>query len=173
MDLPRSDEDQLRDLFDQHAAALLHFVVPLTDGDRGRAEDIVQETLLRAWQHPAALKPDRGPSRRWLYTVARNLAVDAYRARTARPREISETALRPLSSPADDIDQALESWAVAEALAVLSEDHRRVLIELYYNAHSVAETATILRIPVGTVKSRSHYALQALRLVCEERGLLP
>jgi len=63
----------------------------LTSGDRQRAEDIVQETLLRAWQHPDAIA--ERPPRPWLFAVARNLAVDAYRARKARPREVGEAAL--------------------------------------------------------------------------------
>jgi RNA polymerase sigma-70 factor, ECF subfamily len=74
---------------------------------------------------------------------------------------------------ADDADRALESWAVAEALAALRPDHRRVLIETYYKGCSVAEAAVTLGIPAGTVKSRTFYALKALKLALEERGLAP
>ena len=104
--------------------------------------------------------------------MARNLAVDAYRARQSRPPEVGQGALELVPS-ADDADRALESWAVAEALAALRPDHRRVLIETYYKGCSVAEAAATLGIPAGTVKSRTFYALKALKLALEERGLAP
>ncbi len=170
--LPRSDEVLLRELYDQHAAALLRYLLPLTDGDRGRAEDLVQETLLRAWRHPEALSR-AAPIRPWLYTVARNLAVDAHRARSARPREVSDAVLSTVPDPTADLDRAVQGWVVADALASLRPEHRQVLIETYFRGHSVAEAAAILKIPAGTVKSRTYYALRAFRLVCEERGLLP
>ena len=74
-----SDEELVRALYAEHAAALLRFTLRMTDGDRQRAEDIVQETLLRAWLHPEAIA--ERPARPWLFAVARNLAVDAHRAR--------------------------------------------------------------------------------------------
>ena len=58
----------------------------LTGGDRGRAEDVVQETMLRAWRHPEALDPARGEIRPWLFTVARRIAIDAHRAALVRRR---------------------------------------------------------------------------------------
>jgi len=171
--LSHVDEAVLRGLYHDHAGALLRHVLPLTAGDRGRAEDIVQETLLRAWQHPEAIRPERGPVRPWLYTVARNLAVDAVRSRAARPQEVPDTALERVESPQDDIDRALDAWIVSEALDGLSAEHRDVLVELYYRGRSVAEAAHELHIPAGTVKSRTYYALRALRLTLEERGLTP
>jgi RNA polymerase sigma-70 factor, ECF subfamily len=165
-----SDEDLIRALYAEHAGPLLRYAMHLMSGDRQRAEDIVQETLLRAWQHPEAIA-DR-PARPWLFAVARNLAVDAYRARQSRPPEVGQGALELVPS-ADDADRALESWAVADALATLRPDHRRVLIETYYRGCSVAEAAATLGIPAGTVKSRTFYALKALKLALEERGLAP
>src|SRR5437870_3293259 len=113
------DEVLLRRLWDEHAGPLLGFVLRLTGGDRGRAEDVVQETLLQAWRHPEALDPARGPVRPWLFTVARRTAIDHYRARQARPPEAGDEGLASL--PADDgIDEALERWLVADALAALT-----------------------------------------------------
>lgn len=66
-----------------------------------------------------------------------------------------------------------ESWAVAEALASLRPDHREVLMETYYRGCSVAEAAATLGIPAGTVRSRTFYALKALKLALQERGLAP
>jgi RNA polymerase sigma-70 factor (ECF subfamily) len=167
---PARDEDLVRALYAEHAAPLLRYALRMTDGDRQRAEDIVQETLLRAWLHPEAIA-DR-PARPWLFAVARNLAVDAHRARKARPHEVGESALTLIPVP-DEADRVLESWAVADALAALRPDHRRVLLETYYRGRSVAEAAVVLGIPAGTVKSRAFYALRALKLALEERGLAP
>lgn len=167
---PGSDEDLVRALYAEHAGPLLRYAMHLMSGDRQRAEDIVQETLLRAWQHPEAIA-DR-PARPWLFAVVRNLAIDAYRARRARPHEVGEAALEVLPGP-DDAERALESWAVADALGALRPEHRSVLLETYYRGKSVAEAAAALGIPAGTVKSRTFYALRALRLALEERGLAP
>jgi RNA polymerase sigma-70 factor (ECF subfamily) len=169
-DSATSDDGLVRTLYAEHAGPLLRYALHLTSGDRQRAEDIVQETLLRAWQHPDAIA--ERPPRPWLFAVARNLAVDAYRARKARPREVGEAALELIPAP-DEADRALESWAVADALKALRPEHRSVLLETYYRGHSVAEAAVILGIPAGTVKSRTFYALRALKLALEERGLAP
>src|SRR4051812_27800841 len=88
-----ADEELLRVLWEDHGGPLLAYATRLTDGDRQRAEDIVQETMLRAWRHPEALTEERGSPRPWLCTVARNLAVDAHRARRARPGEVGADAL--------------------------------------------------------------------------------
>ncbi|GLW96444.1 sigma-70 family RNA polymerase sigma factor [Microtetraspora sp. NBRC 16547] len=164
-----ADEELVRVLFDDHAGPLYGYVLRLT-GDPGRAEDVVQETLLRAWKNPSALSGR--PVRAWLFTVARNLVVDQHRARKSRPKETGDEALAVL--PADDeLEKAVESWAVAEALASLRAEHREVLLETYYRGRSVKEASEILGIPQGTVKSRTFYALRALKLALEERGLAP
>ena len=151
-------------------ARCCRYALHLTSGDRQRAEDIVQETLLRAWLHPDAIA--ERPARPWLFAVARNLAVDAYRARRARPHEVGEAALELIPAP-DEADRALESWAVADALKALRPEHRGVLLETYYRGQSVAEAAVGSAYRPGTVKSRTFYALRALKLALEERGLAP
>jgi RNA polymerase sigma-70 factor (ECF subfamily) len=174
--LSATDERLMRELYAEHAGVLLGYVRRLVGGDTVRAEDVVQETLLRAWQHPEALRADRpgGSSvRAWLLTVARHLVIDGERARKARPREVEMSLVREPVGGEAPFEQVLAAWEVADALQALSEDHRAVVVELYYRDQSVAQTAQLLGVPEGTVKSRAYYALRALRVACEERGILP
>lgn len=173
--LDTADEQVIRTLYLEHAGPLLGYALRLTSGDRAWAEDVVQETLLRAWKHPRALAPDRGPVRAWLCTVARNLVIDNDRARRARPPETGDDALAALpdARAEDRFDQAVLSWEVAEALGALTPEHRAVLLHTYYRGRSVADTAKALGVPEGTVKSRTYYALRALRVALQERGLVP
>jgi RNA polymerase sigma-70 factor (ECF subfamily) len=167
----RTDAEVLREVYLAHAPALLAYARSLTGGDRSRAEDIVQETFIRACRHPEALDPERGSPRPWLFTVARHVAVDSHRARAARPVEVGDAPLALVAVPDDDIDRALDTWLVAEALASLSEKHREVLLLTFYRQRSVAETAAVLGVPEGTVKSRAYYALRALKVALAERGV--
>ena len=162
----------MQQLHDEHAAALWGFCLHLT-GDPVRAEDVAQETLLRAWQHYEVLDEARGSVRSWLFTVARNIVIDEWRSKKARPETFMDEVPEQRRSVEndDDADQLLLSWVVAEALTHLSEDHRTVLLECYYRGRSVAEAARRLGVPEGTVKSRTHYALRALRLALEEMGV--
>jgi RNA polymerase sigma-70 factor, ECF subfamily len=168
-----TDDELIRALYAEHAGALFGYVLRLVRGDRQRAEDVVQETLFRAWRHPESLDPARGPQRVWLATVARNIVVDGERARRARPPEVGEEALRVVPAAENDIDRAMLSWEVMEVLAELAPHHRQVLVEVYYRGHSVAEAAANLDVPQGTVKSRTYYALRQLKLLLEERGITP
>ena len=85
---PTADERMLRALQAEHGGPLLGYAMRLTGGDRQQAEEVVQETLLRAWRHPEALTGR--PIRPWLFTVARNIVVDIHRARQSRPSEVGE-----------------------------------------------------------------------------------
>jgi RNA polymerase sigma-70 factor, ECF subfamily len=156
-----ADEALVNSLYEQHGRALLAYAATLT-GDRAGAEDVVQETLVRAWKHSDKLLNDKGSVRGWLLTVARNIVIDQARARAARPIEV---AAPPSASPVerDHSDLVVDTLSVLDALDRLPGSHRAVLVELYFQGHSVAETANILGIPPGTVKSRSHHALRQLR----------
>ncbi len=165
------DEELLDALYAEYAGPLLEYVERLLGGDRFQAEDVVQETLMRAWRNADALATET--ARPWLFTVARRLVIDRYRGTRRRPPAVaSEAAIEVLPAP-DELEGALLAWEVAEALRSLSPDHRRVLLEVHYRDRSVAEAAAQLGIPEGTVRSRTYYALRALRLALEERGIAP
>jgi RNA polymerase sigma-70 factor, ECF subfamily len=165
------DAELLRALHEEHGDALLAHALRLTGGDRQRAEDLVQETLLRAWRHPESIDPARGPVRAWLFTTARHLAIDAWRRRSVRVGEVVTDDVPEPPPQADETDRAVEAWTIAEALGRLSPTHREVLFECFYQGRSVAEAAHRLGVPPGTVKSRTHYALRSLKLILEEMGV--
>ena len=165
------DEAFIQSLYAEHGGALLRYALHLAGGDRHYAEDIVQQTMVRAWRHPGNL--DGRDPRPWLFAVARNLTVDAYRARQSRPAEVSQAALADAPPVFDDNNHVIEALMVAEALAALKPDHRNVIIETYYRGRTAAEAASVLGIPAGTVKSRMYYALKALRVALQEQGLEP
>jgi len=167
---PTRDDELLRALHDQHARPLWRYVMALT-GDAAQAEDIVQETLLRAWRKPAVLDQREASARAWLFTVARNLVIDD--ARSARRRHETPTAAESMPEPvaADETERMLDAWLIGDALAALSAEHRAVVVRAYYGGLSTAELAAEFGIPEGTVKSRLHYGLRALRLALQEKGV--
>jgi RNA polymerase sigma-70 factor (ECF subfamily) len=173
MGAPERPEDRLRRIYAEHGAALLAFATRICAGDRQRAEDVVQEVLVRAWRHPEVSENGPNGERAWLLTVTRNAAIDVFRAQRSRPQEVGGAALDAVVSvPGDDeLDRAVEAWTIAAALETLPAHHRDVLVETFFKGRSVAEAAAVLGIPAGTVKSRAFHALRSLRKVLVEGGV--
>jgi len=172
--MPRSatlDQDEgLRTAYRAHGPELYGLAVR-TLGDRGLAEEAVQETFLRAWHAADRFDPALGSLRTWLFAIARNVVIDIGRARAVRPR-LADAAVvedRP-DEEEDPYERALLAWEVEEALRRLGDAHREVLVETYYRCRPYAEVAAALGVPEGTVKSRVYYALRALRNALEEMG---
>ncbi|MEO3766892.1 sigma-70 family RNA polymerase sigma factor [Streptomyces sp. B8F3] len=169
---PTPDEELMRVLYREHAGPLFGFVLRLVAGDRHRAEDVVQETLLRAWRHADELAAADGSVRPWLVTVARRIVIDGHRSRQARPRETDPAPLESVPA-ADDTDRVLRLMTISDALADLTPAHRAALVETYFKGRTASEAAEVLGVPAGTVRSRVFYALRSLRLSLEERGVVP
>lgn len=161
----------MEELHDAFSGPLFVFAVRML-GDPQAAEEIVQDTLVRAWASADRFDPDRGSMATWLFTIARNLTIDRTRRAAARPRAVA--TLEDVEPPPTDaeVDRALEAWQMASALEGLSTDHRTVIVEAYYGGRTVTEIAERLDIPAGTVKSRLFYGLRALRLELEEMGVV-
>jgi RNA polymerase sigma-70 factor, ECF subfamily len=161
----------MRAFYDEHAAPLWRYAMRLT-GDRARAEDVVQETLLRAWQHPEAIADGERSARPWLFTVARNMIIDERRSSRFR-NELSplEGSGVPERSGPDEVSATLDRMLIGDALAQLSAAHRAVIQRSYYQGWTTAQIADDLQIAEGTVKSRLHYAVRAMRLTLQELGV--
>jgi RNA polymerase sigma-70 factor, ECF subfamily len=154
----------MRGLHDAHADAVRRFLLKLSLGDRQLAEDLLQETMVRAWRSIDVLDTEPETQRRWLFIVGRRVAIDAARARRARPAEVGALDLTRMPAEDDAAEQVVAAHTVHKALPRISADHRAVLTALYFRGLSPAEIAAKLGIPEGTVKSRTHYALRALRM---------
>jgi RNA polymerase sigma-70 factor, ECF subfamily len=155
------DRDAFRSLYRDHARALLAYAEHVTH-DRMAAEDAVQETFLRAWRHLPRLLADERSPRPWLRTVLRRVLIDAARAardRTCRP---GEDAILD-GETEGGFDAVLNRDLLATAMAHLSPPHHEVLVGTYYRDLPAERLAALLGVPVGTVRSRLHYALDALR----------
>jgi len=130
-------------------------------GDRGRAEDAVQETFASVWRSAASYRPERGPGAPWLYAVARNAIVDRARGRSEPPTEVPDEPARE-PSPAEQAEQGWVAWRVHRALEELPDREREVITLAYWSGLSQSEVAEFLGIPLGTVKTRTRAALMHL-----------
>ncbi|GAA2176667.1 sigma-70 family RNA polymerase sigma factor [Agrococcus versicolor] len=148
-----------------HRPGLVRYATSLMSGDVAAAEDVVQETMLRAWRHLDRLTEQQGSVRGWLTRVTHNIAMDQHRARRARPTEIawSEFDAERAASLDDPAREVEDRVLVTELLTHVSQAHRRTLAEVYLADQTAAAAAVRLGVPVGTVKSRVFHALRTMR----------
>jgi RNA polymerase sigma-70 factor (ECF subfamily) len=169
-ELPGDPDAAIRQLYSRYAKAL-HGYVEQFCPDRASAEDVVQETFIRAWRHLPQLRADDRPVRPWLFRVARNLLIDANRAAQARPVSVPEQPGGEIGTDSG-LEEILDRQLVSAALAHLSPAHQSVLVETFYRGGTMATVARELGIPYGTARSRLHYALDALRQHLEEHDAI-
>ncbi|MCW2648198.1 MAG: polymerase [Pseudonocardiales bacterium] len=160
-------DDALKTLYADHGRALLAYAERFTN-DRGRAEDVVQETFLRAWRRLPGLLEDHRSVRAWLFLVTRRLLVDSARAESTRPALADE---EPTIEGIVDggFDRLLDHTILVEAMQRLSEPHQQILVETFFAGHPVHVAAARLGVPPGTARSRLHYAISQLRRQLDPR----
>jgi RNA polymerase sigma-70 factor (ECF subfamily) len=148
------DGDAVRELYREYGRSV-YTVAMRALGDRGLAEEAVQQTFLQAWRAAGLVDPDRDPGP-WLYAIARRVAVDLYR-RERRHQTVDNTEAEvAVLSPS--FEGTWETWQVRSALDRLTDDERAVMRATHYLGLTHEETAERLGLPVGTVKSRSYRA---------------
>ena len=170
------DEQGVAAAYAAHGAEIYRFVLRGLR-DPGAAQDVVQETFLRAWRNADRFDPQLASLRVWLFAIARNAMLDHVRAAGARPWQgalADDEQVERAASPVEDgSEQLLRGWVVEEALNRLGPEHRAVLVETYLKDRPYAEVAAELGLPVGTVRSRVFYGLKALRVAMDEMGVEP
>ena len=140
-------------------------------GDAGLAEEVVQETFVRAWRACPFFDPDGSPMLVWLTVILRNLALDRVRARGRRPhlaRSVPDEEI--VSAHPDGVDLLLLRASLRDALARLPDDHRTAVVETILLDRPYGDVAAELGVPVGTVRSRAYYALRRMRRMLEAQG---
>ena len=163
-------DDGVRAVYAAHGPELYRFAVRSL-GDRGLAEEAVQETFVRAWRAADRFDDELGSLRTWLFAIVRNVVIDLSRSRAVRPGlSVADPTVDDGAFVDEAFERVLTAWQVEEALRMLSDEHRAALVEVHYKGRTYGDVADALGIPVGTVKSRVYYALKAMRLALEELG---
>lgn len=169
-------DDGVREAYAAHGGELYRFALRSL-GDAGAAQDVVQETFLRAWRAADRFDPEIASLRVWLFAIARNVVVDHARRVEARPllRHLAEPSDLEAAAEAapDPSDRRLQAWVVEEALRRIGADHRQAIVETYLRDRPYGEVAGELGIPVSTLRTRVFYALKALRLTMDEMEVNP
>ena len=158
--IAEGERDAFELLYRRYARPVLGFALRRL-GDRGRAEDAVQETFTSVWRSARSYRRERGPGAPWLYAVARNAIVDRARARTDQLGEMPEQASGE-PGPAEEAEASWTAWRVHRALASLPESERTVIELAYWSGLSQSEVADFVGIPLGTVKTRTRSGLARL-----------
>jgi RNA polymerase sigma-70 factor, ECF subfamily len=167
--------DNLRVLYDLHGAEIFRFCLRLV-GDRGLAEEAVQETFLKAWRARDRWEAELGSIRTWMYSIARNVSIDLLRSRSVRPQlpsafvDLTVSSSETRAAPRDAYDDVLDGWMLEEGLRRLRDDQRHAIVETYVKGRPYSEVAKELGVPDGTIRTRVFYGLKALRLALEEMG---
>ena len=165
--------DELRELYRRYASELFGFATSAL-GDRELAEEVVQDVFAQLWRHAGDYDQRRASVRTWLYAIARNRIIDAHRRAAARPKRAEDDASLDTAAEMDAaLDHAVLRWQVTAALARLSPAHREVIRLAHYGGLTMREIAERTGVPLGTVKSRTSYALRHLRLIFDEMELEP
>ena len=164
--IARGDRGAFETIYGRYARSVFGLALRRL-GDRGRAEDAVQETFTSVWRAARSYDPRRGPGAPWLYAVARNAISDRGRQRSEQTADVPDEPA-PGPSPAEYAERDWIAWRVHSALEELPERERSVVELAYYSELSQSEIAEFLNVPLGTVKTRTRSALSRLAELLEE-----
>ncbi len=167
----RGDSGALETLYDRHASTVLAVALKII-GEQTAAEDVLQETFWRAWRSASTYRQERGSFTGWLFRIARNLAIDAYRRRNVRPQTVLEVDEAdslldripdPDSNVAEQAQTALMNQRVRKVLAGLPRAQRQVIELAYFYGMTRQEIAEATGEALGTIHTRARLGLQKIR----------
>ena len=174
----QGDQTAFETLYDRHASMVLGITLRIT-GERAVAEDIVQETFWRMWQSADTYQPQRGSFTGWLFRIARNLAIDAYRRRGVRSRDLTNTTdADPILDRMPDLDRDVPEQAQSnlmaqqarKALKTLPSEQRHVIELAYFSGMTRQEIAKATGQPPSTIHTRARLGMQKLREALEKEN---
>jgi RNA polymerase sigma-70 factor (ECF subfamily) len=172
-----ADEPSVRAAYLAHGPELYRFACRQL-GDPAAAQDVVQEAFVRAWRSSSRFDPEIASLRTWLFSITRNVIIDAARRNAVRPWQrpaddgtVNGSPARGAMAPFDE--SLVDAWVVEEALGRISAEHREAIVQTHLLQRGHDEVAAELGVPVGTLRSRVFYGLKALRLAMEEMGVEP
>ncbi|MFN8535350.1 MAG: sigma-70 family RNA polymerase sigma factor [Dehalococcoidia bacterium] len=160
-----TDLGALQEFYDRHQAVAFGLALRML-GDRGAAEDVVQDAFLSAWRRADSYNTDRGSARGWLLGIVRHRAIDILRQRSAQPGALPIDAAYDAADKADvfgEVARSLEAATVRSALRGLPEEQRETIELAYFRGLTCVEIADRMKVPVGTVKGRLRLAMKKLR----------
>ncbi|MDQ3359330.1 MAG: sigma-70 family RNA polymerase sigma factor [Actinomycetota bacterium] len=152
----------VRRAYDEHGRVIFGFALNGI-GDRGAAEDCVQETFLRAWRARDRYSSEIGTERTWLFAIARNVVVDALRARGRRPTPVSEEVVSAASSPVIEQAAIVDRLVLLEGMARMTPEHRQVIAAVQLDGMTYQQLSDRTGVTVSTLRTRMFYGLRALR----------
>jgi len=160
----------LEAIYDRYSSIVLGLVLKIL-GERGAAEDVLQETFWRVWKSANTFQPQRGSFSSWLFRIARNLAIDVYRRGNVRPQVMPDgdgiAAMEQVIDPEIDVAQqalsAIENRQVRSAMSLLPREQKQVLEMAYFQGMTRQEIAERTGEALGTIHTRARLALQKLR----------
>jgi RNA polymerase sigma-70 factor (ECF subfamily) len=171
------DSAALESLYEQYASAVMGLAFKML-GDRAAAEEVVQETFWRVWRNAGSFYEQQGAFSNWLFGITRNLAIDSWRRRKARPQPIFDDAEEQQleHNPDPNVDVSESAWTaikhvqVRKALGTLPPAQREVVEMAFFWGMTRQEIAESTGVPLGTVHTRARLGLQKLREVLQEQG---
>ena len=161
-------EIALSKLYDRYSRTVFGVGLKILS-DHSMAEELVQEVFLKVWRSSGTFDSARSSFSTWLYRVTRSVALDLYRKRAHRIRQVSDGQLHiaaekdSSAGPQEIVDESWLSWRVSRALEVLDAPHRVVIDLAYFGGLSQSEISERTGIPLGTVKTRTASAYKSLR----------
>lgn len=164
-----AEQQAFESLYAYYAPRLKSYLLRQKAGDR--ADDLVQDTMIKVWQQAARYNPARASVGTWVYTIARNTWIDALRREDYPELDESVLVPEPPATPADELSRSETARAVRQALANLSTTQQQVVARAFYDDESHAAIAAATGQPLGTVKARLRLAFKHLRtMLSKEEG---